>query len=58
MRERDLDLEQHVSLTGRWLRDVLEPQVAGRVEDQRPHAGSIRNGVTTGSSTLGYASAA
>ena len=58
VRERDLHLEEHVSVARNWLGDVLEPQVAGRVEDQRPHAGSIRNDLTTGSSTRGYACAA
>ena len=57
--ERDLDLDEHVALGGgSGSRHVLEPQVARPVEDERPHAGSIRNDLTTGSSTRGYACAA
>ena len=38
--ERHLDLDEHVALVRRLgPRHVLEPQVAGAVEDERPHAG-------------------
>ena len=35
--ERDLDLEEDVSLAGHGVGHVLEPQVAGRMEPERPH---------------------
>jgi hypothetical protein len=35
--QRDLDLQQDVSFSGNRVRDVLEPEVAGAVQDQRPH---------------------
>ena len=37
VRERDLDLEENVSVAGDRLGDVLEAQVARAVEAQRPH---------------------
>ena len=35
--ERDLDLDEHVAGPRLGPGDVLEPDVAGPVEDQRPH---------------------
>ena len=57
--ERDLDLDEHVALRGRLgPGDVLEPQVAGAVEDRAPSsaqpAGGVRlsAGLAPGGSTL------
>jgi hypothetical protein len=43
--QRHLDLDEHVTL-GRWLGPwhVLEPEVAGAVEDQRLHAADQATG--------------
>ena len=35
--ERDLDLDEHVARPRLRVRHVLEPQVAGAVEAERPH---------------------
>ena len=35
--ERHLDLEEHLALAGHGIGNVLESQVAGPVEPQRPH---------------------
>ncbi len=37
VRERDLDLQEHVRVRPRWFRDVLEAEIPGPVEPQRPH---------------------
>src|SRR4029079_2667850 len=35
--QRDLDLEEDLTVAGHRIRDVLEPEVARAVQDQRPH---------------------
>ena len=35
--QRDLDLEEDLAVAGHRVRDVLEPEVARAVQDQRPH---------------------
>ena len=35
--ERDLDLDEHVARPRLGVRHLLEPQVAGAVEAERPH---------------------
>ena len=38
VRQRDLDLHEHVPGSGLRIRNFLEAQVAGAVEDQGPHS--------------------
>jgi hypothetical protein len=37
VRERDLDLDENVAGPGLGTRDLLDPQVAGAVVEERPH---------------------
>src|SRR5207253_428177 len=37
VRERDLDLHEHVALAGHWIRHLLDAEISGRVEARRPH---------------------
>jgi hypothetical protein len=53
VRECDLDLEQNLALARIRVGNVLEPEIARAVQDQRPHPGTRLNGVTTGSSLPG-----
>src|SRR4051794_21998145 len=43
VRQRHLDLDEHVAVCDRFgSRNILEPQVAGAVEDERLHRGAAR----------------